>query len=714
MFKASRRSAWLWRFSLLAVWFILVASPFAEVQARSATALSLAATPKMTARAGFDSYYKQYSWLPVQINLVLGEGSPNFEGWVEASWANFASDATRYRHKVELIAPVNRTVWLYLPTPQRQYTEVQVRLSRADESPVETLGLPVKSLSRDEFLIGVVSDDGSALNYLNGERLSQPFNLANGLLVSGYSNRSRTANSKLPTTRIAHLAPTDLPPDGAGWDGLDGLALTDLTAASLGDQSLNQTALSQAAASWLAGGRFLFGAGDGALRRGGPLTNLLPVKTVAPPITRGFPAGLNRYVRNDPPPARLLLAQTSLAPGASAESTSDDGRPVLARRPFGLGTSWFLAGDLRSLPASINFQIWSNALNDYEPRLTYAAAHRQPYDNTRRWASEISPNTKIATILDARLLIFIFVVYVLLVGPVTYLVMRRLDRPELTWLAIPVVAVTVSLLFFLSGVLSSGDNLVLSRTTIVTTGETTEGKLLGGTTNLASIYSNNRVDFQLLASENTQTLPLNYVRNSSYYYNPNSANQPPDPAITVQQGAGGGYGQVTMGLNDQRNFLAEDSTVSGIGEGIVANVRATGDELEGTLENRTGKDWIDLTLWKPGGMLYNIRQIKAGEKISLARNLAERKTGDLIYAITGVYAGGYSYASGSEYSIYNSQKNSTLLSLLGSDGDALPRGTDRVYLIAWRQATQDFPLRIDNRSLTPVDLTLLFEPMALK
>ncbi len=682
-----------------------------------AQAVVAPAAIKMQVRAGFDSYYKTSSWLPLQISLELAEGNAPFEGWIEASFSNFADNTPLYRRSVQLMPPANRTVWLYLPSDTRSIFETQVRLVDRQGSEVESQAVAVKPLNQGEFLLGVVSDDNSALNYLNGERLSQPFNRGS-TLVQGRSVGGRTGTVSIPASkpvvRIAHLTSTDFPPEGAGWDSLDGLALTDLTTQSLGDNNLNQASLAQAASTWLSQGRFLLMAGDSGLRRSGFLSALSATRLIGQPQTLTFMAGLSKVVAISNLPANLLVAESVAWPSTQDIVKGPDGRSLLSRRNYGLGTAWYIAAELKSLGMLVSAGLWQFTLNDYEPRQSYADLQRQPADFGRRLINEVNPSTRTSNLPESWLVGVLLLSYVVVLGPLAYFILSKNGKRELGWVVAPGLATLLALSIYAVGALTGGDPLVFSRLSIITLAENGEGRLDGGTTGLATIYSNSRVDFQLQAGDGTLSAPLSRSRSQLLGRQPDVQ---PDQLQLIQQGPGAGYGQVLLGLSDQRSFVVEQNGARGAGEGILTRLTSRGDELDGTLENRTGSDWFDITIWKPGSRIYSIPLIKNGETLTLNAVFASRKNGNLAATIAranSIGSSSYNQEQQRRRELYSQHKEAVLNTLLGPDGETLPKGDERVFVLAWLQSSSSFPLQIQGRPATPVDLTLLFEPVSLR
>jgi hypothetical protein len=681
----------------------------------SSSTLQAASGPKIQVKAGYDSFYKMNSWLPVQVNLSLPEGNPNFDGWVEASYSNFDPVSRIYRRAVQLVPPANRQVWLYLPSSGRNIVEVQVRLTNQAGTVIEKFNQPIQPLDQSELLLGVISDDSGALSGLNGQRLTQPYNRGSALYNPNYYSRTPQVGNR-PTFRVAHLAPSDLPPDSSGWDGLDGLALTDLSSVTMGDQTINQASLENAAAAWLAQGRFLLAAGDSSLRRGGFLTNFLPVKAAGPSQNKAFPTELGQFLNGAPAPAQLLIADSTPVPGAMVQ-LSLDGKPLLAKKPFGLGATWFTATELRTLPNSVLTGLWSTALRDFEPHMSYLSGLRQPIDIYWPWTNQLNPNTKTATLPDIGIIALVLAIYIFLLGPLAYFGLKKLGKRELGWVIVPVLALSLTAGFYIVGVATSGEPLVMSRFSVVTLGETTQGKLAGGVTSLGTLYSSNRLNVQLNVSDQAQATVLTQSRNFLNPRNPNPNLNPAGDLPVLQQGPGGGFGKVLMGQDDQRSFALQSPVPAEIGEGIIARLTAQGNELSGTIENRTGTDWSELSIWKPGSLIYQVPALRAGEKLTLTKNLAiATGTDNLIFALSGMEdpgngAGGFTQLYNPR--VYQSQKAAAIATLIGVQGEVLPKDSNRAYLIGWKQASFNFPLQLQNQAASTTDLTLLFEAIVL-
>ncbi|OJV93817.1 MAG: hypothetical protein BGO39_15735 [Chloroflexi bacterium 54-19] len=698
-------------FLLLAGIFLALCLSLPGLVVAHAAPTQVSSPPKIAVRAGFDGYYKLNSWLPVKVDISLAVGNASFEGWIEASFTNFGDGSPIYRRAVQLTPPADREIWLYLPSGNQSLQSVQVRLVSQETTVITSQDISIHPLDQSDLLVGVISDDPNSLAILNGLRPTQAYNKGSLFYAIDYYSRSPRPGI-VPAIKIIHILPPDLPPDVSGWDSLDGLVLTGLSNTIPLDRLQNAATYQSAAAAWLVQGRFLFIGGDSGLTRSGYLGDFLPVQAAGAPQNKALPDQLRRLQTESTTLPQFLIADTGLLPGASTQLTLD-GKPFLAEKPFGLGRSWFSAAELNALPPSILGGLWEIAFQDYEPHLSYTTGLRRPTDLSPPWTSRLSPNTRVATLPNPDVIGLALGIYVLLLGPTSYLVLKMFGKREMGWLVAPVLAIIFSAGFYVAGAITSGEPLVISRVSIVMLGETAQGKMVGGSTNLGTLYSNARNSVEIQVNDQTQAVSLPNSKNSFDLAVP----VPNSDFATIRQGPSGGFGPVYLGQDDQRSFALESITPQEVGEGIVANLSAKGTEITGTLENRSLTDWVNLSIWSSGNIIYQVPLIKASEKITLQKSyMLENRTDSLVLVLAGLVdgnAGTSNSALGIGSPAYQSQEVSILNTLMGSEGQVLPKGLARVYLIGWSQATFKFPLKIEGQGAKSKDLTLLFEPLAL-
>lgn len=710
----------------------------APLSTNSATAVT------MEVKAGFDGNYKEYAWLPMQVTLSVPAGQPIFQGRVEASFSNFSPNTALFRRSVQLTAPARKTVWLYLGGP-RLLRQIQVRLVADDGTEIiAPVSRDVTPLSDSNFLMGVVSDDTSALNYLSTVNIGRealaytPFLFSYNYNGNGSNSNAVQTLGSQPRVTIAHLTLADLPPNGIGWNSLDGLVLADLNTNYAGDQEGLKTALS----NWLSQGAALFVAGDSVLRHAPFARNFLPVQSgeVMPPprsIAANKLSGLQRFTQNSAnlPNTNLIIADTNLntsVPG-SKSLIEQDSKPLLATRPYGLGQVWFFGSELKPLRDWDGMTpFWKELFKDYRLRENYTTAARRSHDGPyQEYSLRLTPSPQTPELPGPWWLAGFLALYIMVIGPANYLVLRRIDRREWAWLTVPALTIIFSLGTYTVGNLSAQSDMVLSRLSVITLAEGNDGKLSGGTSGFAGLYSNGRNDVEVKVADESLASGIFEANPNNYNYsgNPNAQN-----LQATQQGPGGGFGRISMGIRAQRSFVFENDSVSS--EGIRARLKIVNGNLEGTVENLSNKEWEDVSLVLPGatggGTVQKIGNLKPGEKrqVNASNRVPNTTPNYLVQTMTGVanfsnYQGppnsvgrSYNYTpyylNGGRPNQPASQKAMALETLIGPNGDGLLKDSNRFYVFGWRSEDKPptSPISIEGRNIQNYDMTLLFEPLS--
>ena len=142
----------------------------------------------------------------------------------------------------------------------------------------------------------------------------------------------------------------------------------------------------------------------------------------------------------------------------------EDGLPILAHTPLGRGGVTFLALDPKLAPLAG----WRDQADVWE-RIAALTPAVGPWSNGIQ--DGYSASQAIASIPGLRLpsvgqlLLFLFV-YTLVIGPINFLVLRRLRRRELAWVTIPVLVLLFSAITFFTGFRTRGGAAVLNEMSV--------------------------------------------------------------------------------------------------------------------------------------------------------------------------------------------------------------------------------------------------------
>jgi hypothetical protein len=427
--RASRASRIV--LGVAAVAAILLALPGAVGAASPSPTPAAPIGMTIEARALLQGHARTGSWMAVRVDIA--NDGPAFAG--ELRLVGGTQGRTRFAVPVDLPTTSRKAYTLHVQAPAFG-SSLEVALVAAETVVARR---PVAFALHDggQLVVGVVAE--------------RP-----GPLVAALG-RLRDPSGPLPA--VVPLAPADLPDRPEAWAALDRLVWQDVDAGQLAPEQ--QAALR----TWLAGGgRLAIVGGSGGLGLlAGFADELLPFRPTAtvdaePAVLRGLLGGtIPRGA--EPLPA---LAGT-LAAGSRALATSGD-RAIAADLPFGSG-----AITLAGIDPATPWLAESTAADVLWATLVPArGAPRAPL-----LVGDDGPVVSLlATMPSLALppiegLLLLLLGYILLVGPVNYLVLRRLDRREWAWVTIPLLIVGFTGLAFGIGATLRGTDVIVNQLALV-------------------------------------------------------------------------------------------------------------------------------------------------------------------------------------------------------------------------------------------------------
>jgi hypothetical protein len=403
-----------------------------------AGAASLSAAPldqsglTFAIHAGFDGYYKDGDWIPVRIT-VANDG-PDLSGALRVSVPrNYGPAQTVFSRPVDLPTQSRREIFLYV-MPEGVLTTVDVVLVNDKNKVVASKSVRMTQITPTDLLYGVLASSSSAFNGLTA------LDPGNGAAF------------------LAQLEVGDLPPAGRGWKALDVLVISDVDTGALSPEQ------HAALAGWVAGGgRLIVAGGPSWQKTAAGVADLLPLVPVASQTVTDLRA-LGAVAAFSPPEGDGVAAEGSLAPDAIVLASADN-LPLVAMRRAGFGQVTFLALD----PAFAPLKGWDGFEGLFRNILSIPADRPGWVNGLSNWSSAQQaitalPNLELPSTWQVCGFMF---VYLIVIGPLNYLVLKRLKRRELAWLTIPGIVLVFSGAAYVSGYQLSGTRALLHQLTVV-------------------------------------------------------------------------------------------------------------------------------------------------------------------------------------------------------------------------------------------------------
>jgi hypothetical protein len=492
----------------------------------------------MAAHALLQGHVRTGSWFSVAVDLE--NAGPTVTGELRISGG--VDSRTRFGTPVEL-ATGSRKQYLLYAQPPTFGGAMTVQLVSGDTVVAEAK-VAIALHDQLQLVVGVVSE--------------------NPAKVVGELDLLPSQNGTPPT--IVPLSAGDLPERVQAWSVLDRLIWQDTDASALTPGQL------AALRTWISGGGRLVivGGTAGADVLTGFPDDLLPYR---PTGTLDIdPAVLRSLLGTIPAGATPVTAYAGELIAGRVLATSGD-RVVAADRRVGAGsvtllgfdptTSWIAAGD------TIDTPLWRGLLPARSGGIVSLTD-----DSMIVQAVTNLPSLALPPIGGLLVLLF---GYILLVGPVNYLVLRRLDRREWAWVTVPALIAVFTVGSFGIGALLRGSEVIVHEVAIVRgapgTDQATVQSYLG-------IFSPSRATFQVrIPGDALIAAPMN----GDIFGTGTTA------ALDILQGDPSRIRDLAVGFGSLRTVRAEATATGPIVESVL---RLEDGRIIGTVTNRSDRTLV--------------------------------------------------------------------------------------------------------------------------
>lgn len=374
---------------------------------------------RMEVRPLFDGWYDAGRWVPLSVALQNSGGD-----MIVDLKGTTTSTRSTFRTSVDLPRGSDKQVPLLIQPGGA--SRVHVGLFNGI-TPVTEQSANLKDTG-GEPLVVVIGDQATQLE---------------GVEAIGHSGRPIVVSAEV----------SELPENALGWGSVDFVVLAgaDLSRAS----ELQRKALAQ----WVAlGGELVITGGPGATAVLAALPEALRPADATGARDAGDFGTLAALAGGEEPVGSAPIAMLAPAPGAVPIAPLADGAPLMVQRRYGDGAVVALAFD----PALPPFSNWGGtddlwrALHVQRGETVWSA----PAVDLGRLGQGLStlPEFELPSL---RWLLMLIAVYIALVGPVNYLVLRRRRRLDLAWVTIPALTLLFSGLTYGAGYMIHGRELVL-------------------------------------------------------------------------------------------------------------------------------------------------------------------------------------------------------------------------------------------------------------
>jgi hypothetical protein len=645
---------------LLAIFFTLpvLFTMEQEVYAQSQEAVTISAQP------GLDGFCKADAWLPVHISVEnTGE---DINARVQTSYKNSASGQTVNGMDISLPATSRKEFFLYV-RPEGLMRAFTVSVLDKNTT-IAKSNINISCSSDPITLLGVVSDSPSTYTMLN-----------NVIPLTGM-------------TRTAQLNISDLPDNAQGWGMLDALIISNVDTGTLKSEQKKALEL------WLANGGKLFVTGGIQWQKSAAgLSDFLPIKLISTKSVAGLPA-LSAYAMD----STLLESESILATGQIETDANalvvQNGIPVLIEKKIGYGKVYFFAAD----PGLRPLNDWDGMSDIYEHLL--ATKSPKPSWADGPWDS-YQASTALSTLPELALPSFVYIccwlgLYIVIIGPVNYFVLRRLKRTELAWVTVPVLVVIFTSLAYFSGYLYRGTSPILNR---IMLSQAWQGVRQTQNTALVGLYSPSRTTYNVESQEQFLIFPYpdmnENLQGNNDWLSLKNENGVSLPDVRVEIG-----GMQSIGVEGS---LPKNNTL-GIQHDLILTITNNIPSLKGSITNSGNFTLKNAALVTSSGWEI-IGDLAPNESRSIHTTLINNSNSASASQFTIQAAFGWDpYANDN----IDDRRHAALFQSVTASPSNVVNVNSGVYLMGWIDNEIPAPIGLQDQNFNVIDTLLYFEKLA--
>ena len=539
---------------------------------------------------GFDGKSRVGSWTPV-IALLENHG-PDFVGEVHVIATR--GQSTRYIADVILPKGSRKRLTLHVPY-QSPASSLDVELI-SDGQVVAELDPRVSLVDVEDVFVGVV-----------GQRTG-PWNLLTTLEIPGQRRE----------VVVAPISPETFPDRTEVLESFDVIALGDVQVQGLSPGMLN------AMEGWVAGGGTLIlpGGPNGRVNLKGLPQQLMPV--IIGNATELESAKALERMGNEPFPSTFPLgvSTSQVVSGRVLAQAGEVPLAVLSRH--GRGNVLFLAFDPAAQPlagwAGMP-RVWKELLFQSLPASVILGAQthlRDPGGGLSVGAYQVHNAMSNLPALEPpsiNLLLGLIGGYILLAGPVNYVVLLRLGRPGLTWVTIPVLVALFSSSAYFLAVGAKGSEVQGSAVSII---QQTHGTDWARVRRMVGVLAPGQGDYRAESPGSALVASWDNGRRRSMA-------EPGDARVRVRNGEERSELELLdMGMWTMRSLWTD--SVQRVEEALSYDLHIEGDRMKGTVTNKSPEP-LKQVLLIAGGAPQALGALRPGDTATVDIRLVGSSVG---------------------------------------------------------------------------------------
>ncbi len=530
---------------------------------------------------GFNNNYKIGYSTPV--NITIKNQYKDINGEVEIRVPSSTGKYMSYVKPISLQKEAEKVITINVPVGMNRAKYLLVISNGKDKVYEDSIEIGMTSNNATSF-IGILSDDSDSLSYINKVPASSGMSLL---------------------TKVIKLDDKNFPEDIFTLNAFDILVINDFDTSRF--SKLQYDILKQ----WVGnGGTLLIGTGAKYSKTLSIFKDTFiegtqgNVKEIA--TSKIYDLATNGDNKNDTKvdalelhikDSKILMEDKDII---LAQSLSK-GKGVVGIVAFDLGQAPFVNWNNNTAFAEKLLEIINPNITNANKDINYI---QNNYYNIREAMNQFS---ELASPKTSNFYLILFI-YVLVVAPITYIILKKIDKREFMWVTVPALAIIFGIMVYYAG---SGTRLSEITTNMISY-ITLDEKGNTSTSTYAGVFNTNKQKVRIEGKNGEKLIPL-----TQDYFNGNNQNQSSDNDVVeakIFSGQNGGVEYKNSGLFETKVLQLQENSKS-IGK-IETDLHLRNSSLVGNIKNSTNIDLVDGLIIMPDGY-YKIDSLKSGESIKL-------------------------------------------------------------------------------------------------
>ncbi|WP_352416989.1 hypothetical protein [Clostridium tertium] len=476
----------------------------------------------------------------------------------------------------------------------------EVSLTKGEISKVT---IPVKVLENSSKMTVNIVEDGKVLSQkktlISNGRVTET-NLFTGVLTDDVTSLGYIGNVKFDSSRgfegtieNVYLDENIIGENNLNIDGLDAIIINNYNMSNLKKEQYD------AINSWInKGGTLILGAGANESKTIGSIDkDFLQVKS------NGVKEENLTLVEDN---LKLITSNLEVKDAKIKNGTSEKplvysiekGRGEILITTFDLGLEPLISSKDASQFLSLILTDAANGIFDKNMNGGYMG---QGYYRAR----ELMQSIPINEIVGTKSLIVVFGLYALIIGVVLYIVLKKLNKRDLTWIAIPAISIVFALVIYFMGSSTRVNDVILNQNNIVSVDKDGKG-LAKGYIGIGTKYKEDVI------IEKPEDVTMNYITQDTHYYgNPEEEIKDRLRVKTTYKGNNSYFTFADSDALDMKTFevIGKEQVIPKID----SNFNLSDGNLNGSVKNNLDKN-INKLILVAGQNVWDLGELPKGEE----------------------------------------------------------------------------------------------------